>query len=29
MGGLELLGMLAVLIGVIGIIVLFAGRKKS
>jgi hypothetical protein len=29
MEGLELLGMLAVIIGVIGIIVLLKGRKKS
>ncbi len=29
MGGLEVLGGLALVIGVIGIIVLIAGRKKS
>ncbi len=29
MGGLEILGFLALMIGVIGIIVLVKGRKKS
>ena len=29
MGGLELLGLLAVIVGVIGIFVLLKGRKKS
>ena len=29
MGGLEILGILALVIGVIGIVVLFAARKKS